>query len=82
MLILKLSNMLRRRLRQQDHFIPLREELGLHGKEVERRVMSTLEAMSLADARDKLPGELSGGMAKRVGVVEPVMMTGGVVSAT
>ena len=27
MLILKLSNMLRRRLRQQDHFIPLREEL-------------------------------------------------------
>ena len=28
MLILKLSNMLRRRLRQQDHFIPLREELA------------------------------------------------------
>lgn len=27
-LILKLSNMLRRRLRQQDHFIPLREELA------------------------------------------------------
>jgi two-component system, LytTR family, sensor kinase len=28
MLILKLSNMLRRRLRQQDHFVPLREELA------------------------------------------------------
>jgi phospholipid/cholesterol/gamma-HCH transport system ATP-binding protein len=53
---------------------PLREELGLRGKEVERRVMAKLEALSLADARDKLPGELSGGMAKRVGVARALVV--------
>ena len=45
---------------------PLREELGLHGRAVETRVMNKLEALGLADARDKLVGELSGGMAKRL----------------
>jgi len=53
---------------------PLREELGVRGKEVERRVMAKLEALSLADARDKLPGELSGGMAKRVGVARALVV--------
>lgn len=53
---------------------PLREELGLRGKEVERRVMEKLEALSLADARDKLPGQLSGGMAKRAGVARALVV--------
>jgi len=53
---------------------PLREELGLRGKEIERRVMAKLEALGLADARDKLPGELSGGMAKRVGVARALVV--------
>ena len=58
---------------------PLREELGLHGAEVERRVMAKLEALSLSAAKDKLPGQLSGGMVKRVGiaralVVEPELL--------
>lgn len=53
---------------------PLREELGLHGSEVERRVMAKLEALSLADSRDKLPGELSGGMAKRLGVARALVV--------
>jgi phospholipid/cholesterol/gamma-HCH transport system ATP-binding protein len=53
---------------------PLREELGLRGREVERRVSETLEALSLADARNKLPGELSGGMAKRVGVARALVV--------
>ena len=58
---------------------PLREELGLRGPEVDRRVMAKLEALALADARHKLPGELSGGMTKRVGlaralVVEPEIL--------
>ena len=53
---------------------PLREELGLHGEEVNRRVMAKLEALSLADAKDKLPGELSGGMIKRVGVARALVV--------
>lgn len=53
---------------------PLREELGLHGAEVERRVMAKLEALSLSAARDKLPGQLSGGMVKRVGVARALVV--------
>jgi phospholipid/cholesterol/gamma-HCH transport system ATP-binding protein len=53
---------------------PLREELGIHGAEVERRVMAKLEALALGDARHKLPGELSGGMVKRVGVARAMVV--------
>ena len=53
---------------------PLRQELGLHGEEVKRRVMAKLEALSLADAKDKLPGELSGGMVKRVGIARALVV--------
>ena len=53
---------------------PLREELGLHGAEVERRVMAKLEALSLSAARDKLPGQLSGGMVKRVGIARALVV--------
>jgi phospholipid/cholesterol/gamma-HCH transport system ATP-binding protein len=53
---------------------PLREELGLRGPDVRRRVMAKLEALALADARDKLPGELSGGMAKRVGIARALVV--------
>lgn len=54
---------------------PLREEPGPHPskEEIERRVLEKLEALSLLDARDKLPGELSGGMAKRVGVARALV---------
>jgi phospholipid/cholesterol/gamma-HCH transport system ATP-binding protein len=52
---------------------PLREQMKLSAIEVERRVMAKLEALSLADARDKLPGELSGGMAKRLGIARALV---------
>ncbi len=53
---------------------PLREELGLRGAEVELRVVAKLEALGLLDARKKLPGELSGGMAKRLGVARALVV--------
>lgn len=53
---------------------PLREELGLSGREVHDRVMAKLHALSLAEAARKLPGELSGGMAKRVGVARALVV--------
>ena len=53
---------------------PLREELGLHGAEVTERVMAKLAALSLTDAKDTLPGELSGGMVKRVGIARALVV--------
>ena len=53
---------------------PLREELGLRGAEVTERVMAKLAALSLTDAKDTLPGELSGGMVKRVGIARALVV--------
>lgn len=53
---------------------PLREELNVPEPEVERRVMAKLEALGLGEAREKLPGELSGGMAKRLGVARALVV--------
>jgi phospholipid/cholesterol/gamma-HCH transport system ATP-binding protein len=53
---------------------PLREELNVPERDVEPRVMAKLDALGLADAREKLPGELSGGMAKRVAVARALVV--------
>ena len=52
---------------------PLREELHLKEHEVRERVLLALRELDVADAASKLPGELSGGMAKRVGIARAVV---------
>ncbi len=50
-------------------------EHGLHSeKEIERTVNHALEQVELLDAKDKLPGDLSGGMRKRAAVARALAM--------
>ncbi len=51
----------------------LRERGGLRRAEIRRRVMDKLEALSVADAADRSPGDISGGMKKRVGVARALV---------
>ena len=53
---------------------PLRERGVITEPEIRRRVMAGLESLGVADAAWKLPGELSGGMAKRVGIARAMIM--------
>ncbi len=53
--------------------LPLREHLKISAAEVDRRVMHTLETVSLEGAKDKFPSELSGGMLKRAGFARAVV---------
>lgn len=59
---------------------PLRRiKKGLSEQEIETKVREALENVSLPDAIDKMPSELSGGMRKRVGlartiIVDPAIM--------
>jgi phospholipid/cholesterol/gamma-HCH transport system ATP-binding protein len=52
---------------------PLRERHDIREAEIRPRVTSILDALGLADARGKLPSELSGGMAKRVGIARAMV---------
>jgi len=52
---------------------PLREETRLPESEVSERVHHALAELEVDDAAKKLPGELSGGMAKRVGIARAVV---------
>jgi phospholipid/cholesterol/gamma-HCH transport system ATP-binding protein len=53
---------------------PLREQLKLPAKEAKARVEQVLELLGLADAAQKLPGELSGGMKKRVAFARAMVL--------
>ncbi|MDA0836533.1 MAG: ABC transporter ATP-binding protein [Planctomycetota bacterium] len=58
---------------------PLREKLKLRESEIRERVHRQLEAVSLKNAEDKYPAEISGGMAKRTAlaralITEPEIM--------
>lgn len=53
---------------------PLRHNLSLSAAEVEQRVMRLLEILGVADARDKYPAEISGGMQKRVALARSIAL--------
>jgi phospholipid/cholesterol/gamma-HCH transport system ATP-binding protein len=53
--------------------LPLREATRLSGKEIRERVLAMLEQVELADAADRFPGELSGGMKKRVALARALI---------
>jgi phospholipid/cholesterol/gamma-HCH transport system ATP-binding protein len=58
---------------------PMREQPGISRREIRQRVMAKLEALGVADAARRYPGDISGGMKKRVAVaralvVEPAIL--------
>jgi phospholipid/cholesterol/gamma-HCH transport system ATP-binding protein len=54
---------------------PLRRHLKeLSDKEVDLTVTETLESVGLAEAIDKMPSELSGGMRKRIGLARTLIL--------
>ena len=54
--------------------LPLEELTDKTTAEIDELVMEKLELVSMADARDKMPSELSGGMRKRVGLARGIIM--------
>ena len=53
--------------------LPLRETTDLSDAEILDKVRAKLELVHVPDAFDKLPGELSGGMKKRVGLARALV---------
>ena len=53
--------------------LPLRETMTLREAEVRDRVQNVLEQVELADASARYPGELSGGMKKRVALARALI---------
>jgi phospholipid/cholesterol/gamma-HCH transport system ATP-binding protein len=52
---------------------PLLRNFDLERKEIDERVHFVLEAVSLLEAIDKMPSELSGGMKKRIGLARSII---------
>jgi phospholipid/cholesterol/gamma-HCH transport system ATP-binding protein len=52
---------------------PLIRNFDLDRKEIDSRVHFVLEAVSLLEAIDKMPSELSGGMRKRIGLARSII---------
>ena len=54
--------------------LPLEELTDKSAREIDEIVMQKLELVEMADARDRMPAELSGGMRKRVGLARGIIM--------
>jgi len=54
--------------------LPLEELTAKPRAEINAIVMQKLELVGMADARDKMPSELSGGMRKRIGLARGIIM--------
>ncbi len=52
---------------------PLKKNTSLPQKEIDYKVINTLGLVSLEEAIDKMPSELSGGMRKRVGLARAII---------
>jgi phospholipid/cholesterol/gamma-HCH transport system ATP-binding protein len=55
--------------------LPLREHTKMSDEEIIRRVDEKLELLSLGDAGDKFPSDISGGMQKRAGLARAIIMS-------
>jgi phospholipid/cholesterol/gamma-HCH transport system ATP-binding protein len=53
---------------------PLRMGPKIPADELDKKVMEVLENVSLADAVEKMPSQLSGGMKKRIGLARTLIM--------
>ena len=53
---------------------PLRDLKNQSSEEIEKLVIETLTSVGLAEAIDKMPSELSGGMRKRVGLARTLIL--------
>jgi ABC-type transporter Mla maintaining outer membrane lipid asymmetry ATPase subunit MlaF len=53
---------------------PLRERTQLGNSEIQARVAEMLERLNLADIRRRMPGEISEGQKKRVGLARAIVM--------
>lgn len=53
--------------------LPLRMKTGMSDDEIDERVREKLDLVNLGHAFDKHPGELSGGMRKRVGLARAII---------
>jgi phospholipid/cholesterol/gamma-HCH transport system ATP-binding protein len=54
--------------------LPLRELTDMPDEEINRLVAEKLDLLSLSDAGEKFPADLSGGMQKRVGLARAIIM--------
>ena len=61
-------------VRQNLGFILKRHLNHLSSEELEKEILSALEDVGLADAIDKMPSELSGGMRKRIGLARTLIL--------